>query len=256
MSAKLDHAPAPRYTMADWLALHLLDRQRCRLILDAAARDAPAMADDGPGPVPRYEPLDPEATWQLATAALIDFLPQHRAMIEQTARCTERIAVTGKRKSRRALTIDHGTSRYPTVLYHFHADASDPLVIAHEFGHALQIRASGATFVPPVVREICAFVAEGALLAHCRRHDQARYDAIVRRWNADNRKYLGSLAQNLSAAIGQQDAAYDYGWNYPIARYLAIQVTGTFSEASVWNLFSGDLDVEAIMERLGKWNTA
>lgn len=242
--------PARQHTMADWLDLHALNRQACVHLLAAVARDAPALTRVRKTAQVRYEPLDPEATWALAISALRNFLPQQRQFVDDTFQGSEMIAIVGKRKSRRALTIDHGPAKYPTILYHFHGDASDPLVIAHEFGHALQIRASDGKFVAPVMREVCAFVAEGALLAHCREHDPPRYAAIHARWNADNRKYLNMFGAKLAAALTDRYSPYEYSWNYPVARHLAQGISRSFPPDAVWRLFQGDLSVSDLMHRL------
>lgn len=250
MSGPSNRDPARQHTMEDWLDLHALDRQACVHLLEAVARDAPVLTRVRKTAHVRYEPLDPEGASALATLALRKLLPQQHQFVDDTFQGSEMIAIVGKRKSRRALTIDHGPAKYPTILYHFHGDASDPLVIAHEFGHALQIRASDGKFVAPVMREVCAFVAEGALLAHCKEHDPPRYAAIRTRWNADSRKYLNMFGAKLAAALTDRYAPYEYSWNYPVARYLAQGISQSFSPDAVWPLFQGDLSVSDLMHRL------
>ena len=64
-------------------------------------------------------------------------------------------------------------------------------MIAHEFAHALQIRASGGKFVAPVIREICAFIGEAALLSHILRENPTQYDHLVQAWRQANHRYFG-----------------------------------------------------------------
>ena len=66
------------------------------------------------------------------------------------------------------------TDSYPIVVLCYRGRIVDLLTVAHEFGHAVQSLASGPDFVPPVNREICAFVSELALLKMLRSDLPAR----------------------------------------------------------------------------------
>lgn len=250
MSEPVDHAQTKRHNLHDWLDLHALDQQTCRDILDAIGREVAEMPVQRKDLGERYHALDPEGCWSVAIAAMRDFLPDHCGIIDETFLGSEKIAIVRSRKSRRALTIDHGPAKYPTILYHFHGDPSDPLVVAHEFGHALQIRASGGMFLPPVMREVCAFLAEGALLSHCLDHGLIQYAALLERWQDDNRRYFGKIATKLNADLANPDAVYDYSWNYPVARLIAHRISNNFSRDSIWGVFQGGCSVRTALDRL------
>lgn len=250
MSEPVDPAQARRHSLNDWLDLHVLDQDTCRDIVDAIECEAALIPARQRRSSQLYQALDPEGCWAIAVAAMREFLPDQQDLIEDTFLRSEKIAIVRGRKSRRALTIDHGPSKYPTILYHFHGDPSDPLVVAHEFGHAVQIRASGGTFLPPVMREVCAFLAEGALLSHCRNHDVVQYAALLERWQADDRRYLGTFSGKLRADLDNPDAIYDYSWNYPLARLIAHRISRDFSRESIWGVFQGDWSVPAVLNEL------
>jgi hypothetical protein len=250
MSSPVDNARTGRHTIEDWLELHALDRDFCFQVLDALGRDDQGFADGRLDAVSPYEALDTQAMWALAIRALGDFLPQHHEFLEDVFQRSERIEISASQASRRALTIDQGPSKYPTIMYRLNGDASDPLIIAHEFGHALQIRASEGRFVAPVLREVCAFLAEGALLACCRKHDPRRHAALLKRWQADNRKYFGKLARKLEAALSEDGAIYDYGWNYPVARFLAVRISASFPEADMWRILRGECSIRELLRSL------
>ena len=92
------------------------------------------------------------------------FFPAQRSIIDDTFENTVKTLVDQRNKPRRALTLDNGPTAFPTIFYSYRGEPSDSLTIAHEFAHALQIRASRGKFVPPIMREVCAFVGEWALI--------------------------------------------------------------------------------------------
>jgi hypothetical protein len=124
------------------------------------------------------------------------------------------------------------------------------MLIAHEFAHALQIVASGGKFVPPVAREVCAFVGEAALLLRLRQIDDIRYTGLRQVWRRDDRKYLISDGRDLESALDNPDSAYRYNWNYPIARHLANETCRARDLQRVWRIFQGDLSVRQIFDSL------
>jgi hypothetical protein len=153
-----------RHSLSDWLTLHELDPATCRRILEAMASAAPSgpAGDEGRA----YQPIEPEVAWQRAVEALRDLLPGQQSLIDDTFEKSARILVDQAGKPRKSFTLDNGPGTYPTIVYNYRGAPSDSLVIAHEFAHALQIRASGGKFVVPLIREACAFLGESALLSY------------------------------------------------------------------------------------------
>ena len=236
-----------RHSLSDWLALHELDPVTCRRLLDAMTWEAagePAAHNSG------YQALEPEVAWLRTLEAMRDFLSERQSIIVDTFEMTEKIVIDQRDKSRKALTLDNGPTAYPTILYSYRGEPSDSLVIAHEFGHALQIRASQGKFVTPIMREVCAFLGEGALLSHTLHRNAAQYTYLVHVWREDNYKYFGAQRDRLQAALLRPDAPYKYSWNYPIARYLAIQISERCSRDWIWSVFEGESSVQGALREL------
>lgn len=247
MSGSPSHSPPQRHTMKDWLALHGIDRQDCTVFLADLARRGPSAESRCANADRIGETWEEGMMWSLAVAAVTGMLPLHKATIKNTFARSQKIVIPAERKSARAATIDHGSATYPTILYRLRGDASDALMIAHEFGHALQITASGGRFVAPVIRELCAFTAEIALLRYCKAHDPQRYGSLFARWQGDSQRYFGKLATEFAAALSDEDNQYEYRWNYPLARILSLDLANCQSEERVWNVFCGELTVREII---------
>ena len=239
-----------RHTLSDWLALHELDPVSCRRILQAmtceAASEPVARKRGNSG----YQVPDHEVAWLRTVEAMREFLSEQQSIIDDTFEKTEKVLVDRPDKSRKALTLDNGPTAYPTIFFSYRGEPSDSLIVAHEFGHALQIRASRGKFVPPIMREVCAFLGEGALLSHTLRHNPAHYTFLAQVWQADNYKYFGPQKDRLQTAMSRPDALYKYSWNYPIARHLAIQISERCSRDWIWRVFEGELSVRGVLREL------
>jgi len=239
-----------RHSLSDWLALHELDTASCRRVLDTMtceATDEPA-ADMKPGLADQA--LNPETDWLRTAEAMREFLPEQHSNIDDTFENTVRTVAERLDRSRKALTLDNGAAAYPTILYTYYGEPADSLVIAHEFAHAVQIRASQGKFVVPVLREVCAFLGEGALLSHALRRDETQYASLAQAWGADNHKYLVRQRDQLKKDLMQPNTPYKYLWNYPIARYLAIQIAKHFSGDAIWDIFGGKSSVQDVLRKL------
>lgn len=250
MQKHADESPARQHTLSDWLALHGLDAVACRRILDAAPQEiATTPAGHGAPDLERYA-LDPEDAWLRTADAMRAFFPAQRSMIDDTFENTIRVLVDQPNKSRRALTLDNGPAAYPKILYSYLGEPADSLVIAHEFAHAVQIRASQGKFVAPIIREVCAFVGEWALLSHALHSDPAQHRRLSQVWDTDNKKFFGSHTQRLNADLSRPETPYRYSWNYPIARYLAIRMFQQRLRDQMWAVFEGDLSVQGVLQHL------
>ena len=247
MNTPAANPQSSRHSLSDWLALHGLDAETCRSLLDAMAARADSEPASGDGS--NYS-VDVEAAWLTTVEAMRDFLPGRRSVIDDTFDNTEKILVDRADKPRKALTLDNGPGTYPTILYSYRGEPRDHLVIAHEFGHALQIRASHGKFLPPVVREICAFLGEGALLSYILAKDPRLHDHLLRAWRKANRRHFGAQKDRLRTALSQSDAPYDYSWNYPVARYLAIQISERRSVDLAWGVFEGQRSLSELLGEL------
>lgn len=236
--------------MSDWLDLHELNVATCQRLLEAASELGSAVAGPDKLAMAQSE-IDHDSAWQSASEAMRLFFPGRTDIIDDTFHHTVRMLVSAQGRPRAALTIDHGANTYPSILYGFLGKPSDLLVIAHEFAHALQIRASEGRFVSPVVREVCAFLGERARLSLASATDAAQHRHLIGIWNADNQKHFGVGRMRLMSALSQPDMAYSYSWNYPIARYLALCVEGRSPPDRMWRLFEGRTSFALLLEDLG-----
>ena len=239
-----------RHSLSDWLALHELDPVSCDRILDAVAQEAASAPAAHEGAASASYTLDPETAWQRAGDAMRAYFSAQQSIIDHTFENTGKVIVDRPGKSRRALTLDNGPDAYPTVLYSYDGGPSDSLVIAHEFGHALQIRASRGKFVPPIIRETCAFIGEMTLLSHALHNDPAQYRDLSQAWRKSNKKYLVTDKDRLQSALLRPETPYSYSWNYPVARYLAIKISQHCSRDRTWAIFQGDLSVPGVLREL------
>lgn len=247
----LDGDPqSTRHSLSDWLALHALDPVTCRRLLDVMTgkeAEQPAALEMSNL---AYEAPDPAGAFQRAAEAMGQLLPKRQSIIDDTFEKTVKIIVDQPGGSRKALTLDNGPAAYPTIFFSYRGEPSDFLVIAHEFAHALQIRASRGRFVPPIIREVCAFLGEGALLSHTQQCDAARQPYLVQVCRKNDHRYFGELRVRLQATLSQPGAPYRYSWNYPVARYLAVQMAGRFSPERIWSVFEGRSSVPEILREL------
>lgn len=240
--------PDRRHTLSDWLALHQLDQVSCRRILESISPElAPARTGhDRTGS--KTHTLCPEKAWLRTVDAMRAFFYTQRSIIDETFEKTGKTFVNRGNKPLRALTLDNGPNAFPTIFYSYRGEASDCLIISHEFAHALQIRASRGKFVPPIIREVCAFLGEWALLSHAKDNDGAAYRRLSQVWHTDNRKIFGIDKDRLTSALLELETPYSYSWNYPIARYLAIHTSQRSSRDEMWKLFEGNLSVQQILQ--------
>lgn len=259
-------------SMADWLALH-----------GATAKDMLALLE-GPRPVRGANPdpfarigVAPETAWDWAATAARLHWPSLAPHILDTARhCLRRFDLDPS-IHKRPFTLQS-----PSGSAHIGQDAPeqqgnilvgmayrghlrDLLNLAHEFGHAVQLTASQGRFMPPILREVCAYLVEAALVAHLPAFADASASDIgqaakaVSLWQDDSARLAGPKTDALIQAIRAPDTPYDYGWNYPPARVLSTRILGispfgnqhappdgtAFGATFVADLFAGKLTVSA-----------
>jgi hypothetical protein len=171
-------------------------------------------------------------------------------VIDDTSKNTIKVFVDQRDKYQKALTLDNGPTEYPTILFSYNSEPSDCLVIAHEFAHALQIRASRGKFVAPIIREVCAFLGESALLSHTLQGDVAQSTALGQAWREDNDTYFGIQRDCLKKVLSKPDTLYNYSWNYPVARFLAIEILNQCPQDWIWSVFEGDVPVREVLREL------
>lgn len=118
-------------------------------------------------------------------------------------------------------TIESSTAG-PTLVMSWQATVSDLVCLAHEAAHALQSVMSSSGRMPPLAREVCAFLGELLLLRHAQEHDPGLASAICEVWETENESYLGTDLDALSEALSDPGTPYHYRQNYALARLAAV----------------------------------
>lgn len=235
----------PQDDMAGWLALHGLTAADVVAVLDLPPRlsspprlHAPPRLHPPSARVPLPMPAGLEAAWPLVCRPLARWLsaPAHRRLLS----CRPVPPPPAARG--RAFTLPEGPGGLPLVAAPWSGHPRDLLRLAHEAGHAAQaLQGPPGLLPPPLLREACAFLAERALV------DATGDPGLAALWQDATARMLGPLAASLRRALGVPAAPYDYGWNYPIARQLALHLP----EAAAPPLFAGRAETAALLASLG-----
>ncbi|SFL26962.1 ACP:hemolysin acyltransferase (hemolysin-activating protein), partial [Pseudovibrio ascidiaceicola] len=130
--------------------------------------------------------------------------------------------------------------------------------LAHEMGHAAQMTLSRGSFMPPVAREVCAFLAELALIQFVKEQSSTLYHELCAIWHHENQRYLGGNVDQLAEDLRAGRSSYTYWHNYPLARVAAIHLFGTTSPEARRDFFASrstamkHLNFPEIFEALGQ----
>jgi hypothetical protein len=168
--------------------------------------------------------------------------PSRKGLIDAVKTHTDTCFLFTPLRYQQPLTIDEGGSSYPTVICPYSGGADELITMAHEFSHALQIMSSKGRKSPPILREICAFIGELALLEYMKEKDLDQYNILFEAWNSQNAGYFGSNLKDLKIALSVTNSGYNYQWNYPIARVMAIDLFRNEESSKLWNLFQRGIE--------------
>lgn len=154
-------------------------------------------------------------------------------------------------------TRDDGPECDPVVVMAWQNRPEDLMCLAHEVAHALQINLSGHAFMPPVAREVCAFLGELLLLDWCRKSNGSLCSHLLDVWREDNKQYLGEDVKSLAEKISEPKAPYHYRMNYPLARIMAVYLFENWTPKQIFDLFTSGSAAMALLpfERLAKTAT-
>jgi len=181
--------------------------------------------------------MDADGAWNLAAEALCSYFPTESAVIESVRLNTKTLFNPDLQEFPLPFTKPQGLGKPPYVSCPYNGMASDVINISHEFSHAVQLVASDTSTMPPIAREVCAFIGEQVLLSKLSKDQPALHESIVRVWHAENHYYLGKCGQLLRTAINNPSITYHYRWNYPIARVIAYLQFQTTSLEDLWQFF-------------------
>jgi hemolysin-activating ACP:hemolysin acyltransferase len=144
----------------------------------------------------------------------------------------------------------------PVIHLVWDGNADDIICLSHEIAHAAQMILSKNMFMPPVAREVCAFLGELALIRCAKMQSDALFKNLCAVWLQENQRYLGSDVAQLADPLNVESYPYTYRHNYPLARIAAMSLFGTHSPDSLANCFSSGstamahLDLPAVIEKL------
>ena len=218
--------------MADWLALHGLQRDDCRMRL--------AIATVGPmGAVP--DPAFPVAEGiSVVLAAMEQALPSAKDILGRIRTEVRIDLAPDLQRFPRAFTLHDDGRGLPYISCPVRGRCSDLLLVAHEIGHACQLLACPTSNLPPVLRETAAYLAEELVCASSgpalRSIHQARTMRIMARDGAA-----------LLRALDRPSAGYRYNWNYPIARDLAARAVRHLTPDAQWGVFAGRVGLHDLL---------
>ncbi|WP_143595964.1 hypothetical protein [Tropicibacter naphthalenivorans] len=224
------------HTIRDWLSLHEIGAREIECLLMAASRpDVPVKANC----VERSMPLSARGAWALAGQALSAFFPRGQDLINCAKEAIETESYESDGGSGAPYTIDRGRDDSAHVVQSFAGSVADVVAVAHEFGHAVQLRAAQGLFIPPILREMAAFISELALLDYLKSIDHACAHAIADAHLRDTAIYMSSDFDALMRAIECGTTEYNYRWNYPPARALASVLFGNVPRDALWRILIG-----------------
>jgi hemolysin-activating ACP:hemolysin acyltransferase len=239
--------PKRRHSMNDWMELHRGTGEQFDPRDVAELVERAMVAVDRPGKQAVMERLSPQEALTMVASAVRNAFPTRRQIIDRVARTTvfDFDPVPGA-----SFTLDRGEGRGPLVKCPFKGSAADLMTLAHEFGHAVQLVASQGRFVPPVLREACAFLAELFLLDDLERQGSPRHAPAAAIWQRDNVRFLGVDGRSLIAALGDGDRTYTYRYNYPLGRIVAHRAMAWLPEPLLWDLFAGRATLAPFIEAI------
>ena len=249
---------ATQDTIDDWLALHGLTNAECHKMLGFAARYDPAYTakekSNAKASSLQVKDWDGERAWQAAATALAAWQICSPEMLSAVATATKRVFDLDPKTYPQAFTLHSEVAGEIIVGCPFLGRAADINSVAHEFGHALQLNASGDVQMVPVLRETCAFLAEIALSKHLTKQHPDLGIALLWQQKIEASQFLGPYADTLGIALSDPKTPYRYQWNYPIAKGLALEISThrnrKYSPEFLSALFAGQLGLADILRLL------
>jgi hypothetical protein len=229
--------------VAEWLRFNSLEIGIANIILDRF-KLLGGLQKRLDKPMSASMEFDADEAWSLVAKSLYEYFPDASAEITQVRDHAPRGLTPNKDKHPQSFTYQQPDGQLPYISCHYRGRAVDLIHMAHEFSHALQIVASGPGLMPPVAREVCAFIGEQVIIDYSGIPQKQR-KALKQSWLFENSIYLGRDLVLLETALGQPETTYDYRWNYPIARIVAIHMCSTAD--NVWPLFKSGEDSRSLL---------
>lgn len=207
---------APKPTLADWLGMHRLDQDLCRLLLEKQACPEKDSCDTRSTQIESVP--DGPALWRLVADILAADLAPLASWVDEVMRTARVNFEPDKERHPRPFTLFHTGRGHVYVSCPLTRQARDVITVSHEFGHALQLVCCYGKPIPPVQREICAFVAEAVVVRGLGGRGAALAEPAAMKHAAFTCRDLGADLRQLLKHLDRPETPYRYDWNYPIAR--------------------------------------
>ena len=234
-----------RYDLEDWLSLHNLDADKVGQILLRICADFP----DEETKEYAVTSMTAQQVWETTAQAYCKQFDDIKTEIQTVMDKCE--CAFDAPADEQPFTLNRGRDAMPFVSLCYRNSAADALCIAHEFGHALQTYLTGEKFIPPIHREVAAFLGEEIFLEYMSRHDPQTAVCLQDAWKQDNNFYLLQDVANLRRCLGDPTTKYDYRWNYPIARFCSNTIMKIFSKKQLLKSISGKFNIETFARETG-----
>lgn len=227
--------------VSDWLAFHSLDSNSLQPLLRALDRNEEALFADHEAEDEYPTDLTAENAWTFVIEATTTVMPELQDIVK---RLQARLLLDFDAPSD-ALPFTCNGSDEEGILISlcYRVTYEDLLCMAHELGHAVQLDASKPSQIPPVHREIAAFIFELLLLEFAKKADPRLHQGLLRAWLRENDVYLGDDLDLLGRKLSDPSSSYDYRMNYPLARMQSIQLMKSPCARSLLPWLSGQADL-------------
>ncbi|MGH1412640.1 MAG: hypothetical protein ACRBB0_04050 [Pelagimonas sp.] len=232
------------YTISDWVNIHDFDTYIVEFIASNIRLKTKKSRNTCTTPFPN---MSAQEAWSLTSQALAPALPAHLDDVLATCDFTEKkfdAPLTDP-----PVTMDRDSGKMPLVSMCYQGTPADMLCVAHEFGHALQYHLARGRFVPPVARELAAFVSERIFLDFIRKNKPQIFTPLHAAWQKDNYIYLGTDAEQLRDALKLPSTPYTYRMNYPIARHIVDEAFEPLLQDRLSEIFQGTFSVSECLSK-------
>lgn len=237
------------YTLADWLSAHGVTNEE---ITDALTHYLAGQSIDfeqvGNVDLPDKSPA---YAWSISLNSLCEKFPFVAESINAFQNCIETNFQSNEQGIKQPYTLDRRPDLAPLVSLNYQGTPTDLISVAHEFYHAIQIQHANQRFIVPVLRELAAFIGELALLDYLTANKISFSEMTHSVWQQEDQRYLGSDVYTLQSTLKDENTPYNYRWNYPIARVLALRLYEKHSPRQLWQVFIGKISLGKCIEMAG-----
>ncbi len=227
-------------TFHDWMRIHKLDEQTVDRYLYVATGFAGTRLNPRPEiSGPELSKYEVRQVWNLVAQAMESFFPEQRKILHEVRDHTKLIVNSADSPAQgRSYTYHPEREPNPVVSIEFRNEPIDFLAVAHEFGHCVQLRATHDDFIPPMYREVGAFLGELVFLRYLAASMPVLHLPLADAWYCRNAYYLGKCSAKLREAKSSEFGPYEYEWNYPAARVFSCMAFDEMNYEQVWALYS------------------